>query len=122
MKIQDIRRARLKQWLESNPVPSAEKSYFSQLLGGASFGERAARRLEADYGMGALYLDSTLPETPAPDAEALSPMATALIGEIKKADKRGISQAALAAITSLVREVRGSSDDQPESRDHVRSS
>ena len=61
MDIQEIRRARLRQWLEGKTAPSKEKSYFSQLLGGtSSFGERAARRLERDYGMGEGYLDQPL--------------------------------------------------------------
>jgi transcriptional regulator with XRE-family HTH domain len=35
-----------------------EKSYLSQLINGkASFGERAARRIERDYGMAPGYLD-----------------------------------------------------------------
>jgi hypothetical protein len=57
MNIQDIRRTNLQRWLETNPVPVKEKSYISQLLGGASFGERSARRLERDYKMGENYLD-----------------------------------------------------------------
>jgi hypothetical protein len=58
MGIADIRRAQLKKWFEQRTIPPKEKSYLSQLMTGtASFGERAARRLEADYGMGAGYLD-----------------------------------------------------------------
>ena len=61
MDIQETRRARLRLWLEGKTAPTKEKSYFSQLLGGTtSFGERAARRLERDYGMGDGYLDSPL--------------------------------------------------------------
>lgn len=54
---QDIRRENLRKWVIKHGTPQAEKSYFSQLLGGASFGEKAARRLEATYRMGAGYLD-----------------------------------------------------------------
>ncbi|WP_186276365.1 S24 family peptidase [Burkholderia gladioli] len=58
MEIADTRRARLRQWFEKKTLPPAEKSYLSQLMGGkASFGERAARRLERDYGMDTGYLD-----------------------------------------------------------------
>lgn len=58
MDIQEIRRANLRAWVESHSVPQKEKSYFSQLTGSiASFGERAARRIEADYGMDAMSLD-----------------------------------------------------------------
>ncbi len=58
MEIADIRRARLRQWFENRTLPHEEKSYLSQLMGGrASFGERAARRLERDYGMDPGFLD-----------------------------------------------------------------
>jgi hypothetical protein len=57
MDIQDIRRHNLARWLETNSVPPKEKSLFSQLKGGGSFGERVARRLEHVYGMGEGYLD-----------------------------------------------------------------
>ncbi len=58
MKIQDIRRKKLAEWVKTHSVPQAEKSYFSQLMSGASFGERSARRLERDYKMGDGYLDT----------------------------------------------------------------
>jgi hypothetical protein len=59
MKIQDIRRAKLRQWLATRSVPANEKSYISQLLKeGNPFGERAARRLERDYDMGDMFLDT----------------------------------------------------------------
>lgn len=58
-KISDIRRAKLTLWLQDHSVPPNERSYFSQLKSGtASFGERAARRLESKYGMGHMYLDT----------------------------------------------------------------
>jgi hypothetical protein len=60
MDIQDTRRENLRIWAKENGVPSDEKSYFSQLFGGASFGERAARRLERDYKMGDGYLDRAI--------------------------------------------------------------
>lgn len=61
MEISDIRRARLRQWFENRTLPTEEKSYLSQLMGGkAPFGERAARRLERDYGMGSGFLDTPL--------------------------------------------------------------
>ncbi|WP_175689673.1 hypothetical protein [Burkholderia anthina] len=45
-------------WTQIHGVPSREKSYFSQLMNGtASFGERAARRIERDYGMPPGMLD-----------------------------------------------------------------
>lgn len=59
------RRSRLKLWFSSRAIPEREKSYLSQLLNGkASFGEKAARRLERDYRMGDGYLDIPI-DTPA---------------------------------------------------------
>ncbi|WNJ81649.1 hypothetical protein RJE46_10615 [Cedecea neteri] len=55
----EIRRLRLKEWFADKAIPEREKSYISQLINGkASFGERAARRLEREYGMLSNYLDS----------------------------------------------------------------
>jgi len=52
MNKQEIRQARLREWVTANGVPQKEKSYFSQLFSGvASFGEKAARRIERDYAM-----------------------------------------------------------------------
>lgn len=57
MDIVQIRRARLKEWF-SNRSLGEEKSYLSQLINGkASFGEKAARRLEKQYNMPPDYLD-----------------------------------------------------------------
>ncbi|MGL5470042.1 MAG: LexA family protein [Shewanella sp.] len=56
-----IRRENLRQWFAERPIPHKEKSYLSQLMRGkASFGERAARRLELDYSMGIGYLDNDI--------------------------------------------------------------
>jgi hypothetical protein len=57
--IAQIRRANLKAWVEVNGTPQKERSFFSQLvLGDCSFGERAARRIEHDYNMAPMYLDT----------------------------------------------------------------
>jgi len=54
------RRDNLRRWAEKNGVPAKERSYFSQLINGSSsFGEKSARRLEEEYGMGSMYLDSS---------------------------------------------------------------
>lgn len=54
----DTRRKQLKAWFADKSLPEKEKSYLSQLINGkSSFGERAARRIEADYGMPTGYLD-----------------------------------------------------------------
>ncbi|CAG9195789.1 hypothetical protein PSP6_160105 [Paraburkholderia tropica] len=59
MDIQEKRRTQLRKWVALNGTPQKEKSYFSQLLNAnASFGERAARRIEDQYRMGVGYLDS----------------------------------------------------------------
>jgi|GEM_PF-5372597 len=58
MEITETRRSQLKKWFTERTIPPKEKSYLSQLMTGtASFGERAARRLEKDYGMSPRYLD-----------------------------------------------------------------
>lgn len=53
-----LRRKKLIQWVAINGTPQNEKSLFSQLKGIGSFGEKVARRLEADYKMGYRYLDT----------------------------------------------------------------
>ncbi len=72
------RRARLREWFSERPIPASEKSYISQLVNGkASFGEKAARRLEETYEMPTGFLDTPVEygnvmprmrvETPVPD-------------------------------------------------------
>lgn len=69
MEIADTRRARLREWFTNRSIPPGEKSYLSQLMGGkASFGERAARRLERDYGMEVGFLDTPLDQPMETDA------------------------------------------------------
>ncbi|MGL9721778.1 hypothetical protein [Symbiopectobacterium sp.] len=59
MDMKEIRRKRLKEWFSDRSLPTREKSFLSQLTTGkASFGERAARRIERDYGMPDGYLDT----------------------------------------------------------------
>ena len=62
------RRERLRAWFAGKSLPEKEKSYFSQLLNEkapAPFGEKAARRIEGDYGMLEGYLDQAASTTPA---------------------------------------------------------
>lgn len=55
----EIRRNRLKDWFSERTLPAKEKSYLSQLITGrASFGEKAARRIESQYGMPNNHLDT----------------------------------------------------------------
>lgn len=59
MSTAEIRRKQLKAWFADKSLPEKEKSYLSQLINGkTSFGERAARRIERDYGMRPGYLDT----------------------------------------------------------------
>lgn len=59
MDIKDIRQRRLKEWFQDRAIPQKESSYISQLIKGrASFGEKAARRLESTYEMPELFLDT----------------------------------------------------------------
>ena len=60
METADIRRLQLRAWFADRSIPEREKSYISQLMSGkASFGEKAARRLENEYGMPDRYLDQS---------------------------------------------------------------
>lgn len=56
--MQTLRRENLRRWVDVNGRPQEEKSLFSQLLDAGSFGEKVARRLEKQYGMGNMYLDT----------------------------------------------------------------
>ncbi|CAI1514849.1 transcriptional repressor DicA [Serratia quinivorans] len=57
MDIREIRRQRLKEWFSDKPLPKREMSYISQLINGkSSFGEKAASRIENEYGMPSGYL------------------------------------------------------------------
>jgi phage repressor protein C with HTH and peptisase S24 domain len=61
MDTSELRRNRLREWFATRPIPAREKSYLSQLMNEkASFGEKAARRLEETYCMGTGYLDSEI--------------------------------------------------------------
>jgi hypothetical protein len=79
MQIETIRRAKLRKWFSERSFPAKEKSYISQLLKeGNAFGERTARRLEKDYGMGEMYLDTPEDDEqahrPAPESEQKVPL------------------------------------------------
>ncbi|EHM3440605.1 hypothetical protein K2B09_003070 [Salmonella enterica subsp. enterica] len=56
--MKDIRQKRLKEWFADKKLPPKDASFISQVIGGKFIGERAARRLENDHGMPALYLDT----------------------------------------------------------------
>ncbi len=59
MDIIETRRNNLRRWVEKNGTPQKEKSLFSQLKSTGSFGEKVARRLEKQYRMGDLFLDTS---------------------------------------------------------------
>lgn len=81
MDIQDLRRRRLAEWVTAHGghgavvrdrgLNTSQASFLSQVVNGYSFGERAARSMEARLGMPADYLDKE--DTAAP---ALSPDGT----------------------------------------------
>lgn len=84
--LDQIRRRNLATFFGGGPLPPDEKSYISQLLKGkASFGERAARRLERTYNMGDGYLDrdGTPGDTPkqghALEASSMATLAVSII-------------------------------------------
>jgi hypothetical protein len=53
----ETRRRRLKEWFADGKYPEKDSSYISQVINGKSIGEKAARRLERDYGMPEKFLD-----------------------------------------------------------------
>lgn len=69
----EIRRENLRRWVAKNGTPPKEKSLFSQLKANGSFGERVARRLEQQYGMGDGYLDRDPAQQGAADVIELVP-------------------------------------------------
>lgn len=69
--MRDIRRLRLKEWFADRTLPEREKSYLSQLINGkSSFGEKAARRIESDYGIPHGHLDQPPTDPDAAISEA----------------------------------------------------
>jgi hypothetical protein len=93
MDIQELRRQNLQRWVDTHSVPPHEKSLFSQLKGGGSFGERLARRLEDDYSMGAGYLDRQIGETETPKRAGKRPLsaeAKKLIQWAERIDSLGV--------------------------------
>ncbi|HBC0585272.1 TPA: hypothetical protein I3599_000525 [Enterobacter cloacae] len=75
MDIKEIRKQRLTEWFENRPIPREESSYISQLIKGrASFGERAARRLESTYDMPEHYLDEPYEEVAQEQTQGIKDM------------------------------------------------
>lgn len=112
MDIQETRRRKLRTWLQNRTAPTKEKSYFSQLLAGTSpFGERAARRIEREYGMGAGYLDlpasDVSSEKPAEAqtslaTEELGPHIAEIVAALKDVDEEGQIRAKRAVRQELI--------------------
>lgn len=103
MSTAEIRRERLKQWFANRSVPEKEKSYMSQLMSGkASFGEKAARRIENDYGMESGYLDRPLQPSES-DQHMAAPTKPDLahFGQIDNSPINGITPVEVAELLSL---------------------
>lgn len=108
MDIQELRRENLARWLEGRNAPAKEKSLFSQLKNGGSFGERVARRLERDYGMEVGYLDRK------GEGPALSPEAARFISCIERIDGNGhLSQQIFAHMRAILELTEKSSEERP---------
>lgn len=73
MDIIETRRENLRRWTSGHGTPQKERSLFSQLKGSGSFGEKVARRLEEQYGMGHLYLDTPIEGSPHTEESAPLP-------------------------------------------------
>lgn len=117
MDIQETRRHNLNAWLRTHSVPPAEKSYFSQLRSGASFGEKAARRLEEAYGMGSGFLDRPVGNSPKRGQKPfLSDEAESLIQEVIRLD--GLSVLA-RKMFPIVRSMLALSVEPVERNNHV---
>src|SRR5580698_3685895 len=56
----ELRRANLLRWLKDHDVAFRGSSDLRQLKPNAAFGDRTARRLERNYGMGMGYLDQAI--------------------------------------------------------------
>ncbi|WP_158902361.1 hypothetical protein [Burkholderia sp. L27(2015)] len=56
----ELRRANLLRWLKDHDVAFRGSSDLRQLKPNAAFGDRTARRLERNYGMGMGYLDQPI--------------------------------------------------------------
>jgi phage repressor protein C with HTH and peptisase S24 domain len=85
----EIRRQRLRTWFADRTLPEKEKSYLSQLMSGtASFGEKAARRLEQSYGMPTDWLDSPL----GPEPDLVYTTASGTTAVELKAYQRGLDE------------------------------
>lgn len=101
MEIVDTRRERLKEWFGDGPLPEKEKSYLSQLINGkASFGEKAARRLEKTYEMPTMYLDTPIGvPVVEPGNGVLSEKRRELIARVAQPD---ISDAQIEALLGVI--------------------
>ncbi|MBZ7262463.1 hypothetical protein FMK81_13200 [Klebsiella oxytoca] len=72
MDIVKVRQQRLKEWFAEMKLPPKDASFISQVIGGKTIGERAARRLEREYGMPEFFLD-TPPDQPISAEPAATP-------------------------------------------------
>jgi hypothetical protein len=99
MNFAEIRRARLREWLRTHSTPPKEKSYFSQLVNAtASFGEKAARRIERQYGMDDGYLDRPMEGMGEGLSREVSPARSSMPGQLNESPSAAI-QRLLAQLT-----------------------
>jgi len=116
--LQEYRRQRLADWLKSNGGPHVAcqrrglgkntESYISQVLGGITFGQRAARNMEAKLGLDKGYLDDMgLPTT------ALSPMALELAKMFDVLTDQIDRTVAYNAATEVILRLHAKHDPQP---------
>lgn len=117
MDMKEIRRQRLKEWFSDRSIPEREKSYLSQLMGGkTSFGERAARRLESDYGMSPGYLDTPKDGEPTPAQQPLTEQQRRLISLFERLPESE-KEPHIAALAAMVENYDKLFDEMLKSRD-----
>lgn len=108
MEIVEIRRARLALWFKDLAMPEEEKSYLSQLKNGkASFGEKAARRLEKTYHMPAMYLDTPIDaDVPANDGDAWSGLSAQRRELIQRIASDDVPDGMIAALRGVLEQAQ----------------
>lgn len=97
--MQSIRVNNLKSWFSDKPLPTKEKSFFSQLINmKSSFGEKVARRIERDYGMPENYLD----KENALDTNAIDDLFTIEVLDVTASAGDGITNTETQSVIKLI--------------------
>lgn len=109
--LQDLRRSRLADWLRASGgahavcvrrgLPKSVESHISQIMGGLTFGQKAARNMEAKLGMDKGYLDGPRHTGPMPSAIAmeLAWLFDDIVNGMGPRERSVVYQAAQEAIT-----------------------